>query len=67
MRVAAPEALIGITISEAHWEAAGFRAKFDSLAERIRGFELKPVRVYGEAATHKHADDIGYVALFHKA
>ncbi|MBU2981731.1 methyltransferase domain-containing protein [Lentibacter algarum] len=67
LRIAATGALIAISISEAHWEAAGFRSKFDSLVGKIHDFELVPVQIYGAEAKHEHADDRGNIALFYKA
>ncbi len=66
LRVAAQGGLIAISISATHWQAAGFRAKFDSLAKQIHDFTLVPVQIYGDGAKHEHAVDKGYVALFYK-
>jgi len=67
LRVAARGAQIAISVSKAHFEAAGFAAKFDALAGRITALELKSVRIYGDKAEGDHALDEGYVALFGKA
>ncbi|MCW1956575.1 MAG: class I SAM-dependent methyltransferase [Roseobacter sp.] len=66
LRVAAPGAQIAISVSKAHFEAAGFAAKFAELEGRIRDLELKTVRIYGDRAEGDHALDEGYVALFEK-
>ena len=66
LRVAATGAQIAISVSEAHWQAAGFAATFDRLAGQIGDLELKRVRIYGEKAEGAHKDDAGFVALFVK-
>lgn len=66
LRIAAPGARLAISINGEHWEAAGFRTKFDALAGQITGLELRPVRYYGDAATHAHKDDEGLIAVFAK-
>ncbi|WP_438991687.1 class I SAM-dependent DNA methyltransferase [Lentibacter sp.] len=66
LRVAARGAQIAISVSRAHWEAAGFAAKFEALAGQIAGLELKTVRIYGDKAEGDHANDVGYVAVFGK-
>lgn len=66
LRVAATGAQIAISVSEAHWQAAGFAATFDRLAGQIGDLELKRMRIYGEKAEGAHKDDAGFVALFVK-
>lgn len=66
LRVAAPGAQIAISVSKAHFEAAGFAAKLAELEGRICDLELKTVRIYGDRAEGDHALDEGYVALFEK-
>jgi predicted TPR repeat methyltransferase len=66
LRIASPGALFAITISDAHFQAAGFAAKFAALAGRIEGLELTQVRIYGDTAHGDHAADEGKIALFRK-
>ena len=66
LRVAARGAQIAISVSRAHWEAAGFAATFEALEGQIAGLELKTVRIYGDKAEGDHANDVGYVAVFGK-
>ena len=67
LRVAARGAQIAISVSKAHFSAAGFAAKFDALAGQITDLEMKTVRIYGDKAEGDHALDEGYVVLFGKA
>ena len=67
LRVAARGAQIAISVSKAHFAAAGFAAKFDALAGQITDLEMKTVRIYGDKAEGDHALDEGYVVLFGKA
>ena len=67
LRVAVHGAQIAISVSLAHWETAGFAAKFEALEGRITDLELKTVRIYGDKAEGDHALDQGYVAVFEKA
>ncbi|MCP3968987.1 MAG: class I SAM-dependent methyltransferase [Rhodobacteraceae bacterium] len=64
--LAAPGALFALSINRAHFEAAGFAAKFDGIADRITGLELPEMRYYGKNATGEHKNDTGYIALFRK-
>jgi len=67
LRVAARGAQIAISVSKAHFAAAGFAAKFDALAGQITDLEMKTVRIYGDKAEGDHTLDEGYVVLFGKA
>ncbi|MCV2894220.1 class I SAM-dependent DNA methyltransferase [Lentibacter sp. XHP0401] len=66
LRVAATGAQIAISVSKAHWNAAGFAAKFAELAGQIADLKLKTVRIYGDKTEGAHALDEGYVVLFRK-
>ena len=66
LRVAAPGALVALSINAEHWESARFADKFAALQNRIRDLELAEVRIYGEGATGVHARDTAKIALFRK-
>lgn len=66
LRVAASGAQFALSINSAHFEAAGFGAKFKDLAGQIAGLELLEVRFYGPNAEGAHKDDTGKIALFRK-
>lgn len=66
LRIAAPGALFVITISDAHFQAAGFAAKLQALTGQISNLSLPSVRIYSEAAQGEHADDTGKIAIFRK-
>ncbi|MDK3017737.1 class I SAM-dependent DNA methyltransferase [Pseudodonghicola flavimaris] len=66
--IARPGALFAIAINGAHYEAAGFSAKLDALAQGpIRNLWLPEVRIYGENGRGAHKDDTALIALFEKA
>ncbi len=66
--VARPGALFAISINAAHYQAAGFAAKLEALAEGpIRELRLPEVRIYGDEAAGPHRDDTALIALFEKA
>jgi len=66
LRLAAPGALLALSINGAHFEAAGFAARFRALTGRIRDLVLPEVRFYGNKATGSHKDDTGVIARFRK-
>lgn len=67
LRLAAPRAQFALSINAEHYQAQGFAAKFDALADQIIGLDLPEVRLYGANATGPHKDDTGLIALFRKA
>jgi predicted TPR repeat methyltransferase len=66
LRVVKPGGRIVLSVNGVHWQAAGFEAKFNALADRIASLSLEPVRYYGDRATGAHADDEGLIAIFTK-
>ena len=66
LRIAAPGAQFALSINGAHFEAAGFRAKFRDLKAQISPPQLPEVRFYGDAATGPHKNDTGRIAIFRK-
>ncbi|KMW59721.1 hypothetical protein AIOL_004704 [Candidatus Rhodobacter oscarellae] len=64
--LAAPGALFALSVNKQHFEALGFQAALDGLADRIAALELPEVRFYGPNATGAHKDDTGYIATFRK-
>ncbi|PTX56725.1 methyltransferase family protein [Litoreibacter ponti] len=61
---ALPGALCVLSVNAEHFAARGFAAKFDALAPRITGFEVRTVDIYGASADSNHAHDKGYIAVF---
>ena len=66
IRVTRPGGLIALSVNGEHWDAAGFAAKFESLAPRITDLRRAPVHFYGDKATGAHATDAGWIVLFRK-
>ena len=66
LRVARPGAVFVLSINAAHFEARGFAAKFDALAEQISGLEHRIVDIYGAGADEAHRDDKAHIAVFTK-
>jgi len=67
LRSAAPGALLVLSINALHYRAREFAGKFECLADRITGFELSEIPLYGPNAKGVHRHDRGYIALFRKA
>ena len=66
MRVALPGALFVLSVNAEHYKAKGFEDKFRSFDTRIRDFEIRQVRNYGDKADGTHRLDMGNVATFKK-
>lgn len=66
LRLAAPGALIVLSVNAAHFQAAGFAAKFQALAGRIGPLALPEVPIYGPAADPAHRADRANLATFRK-
>lgn len=66
LRVSRTGALFVLAINSAHYENRGFAEKFAALAERIDGFELREVQIYGAGADEAHRDDTASIAIFQK-
>lgn len=66
IRVVRPGGLIAVSINGEHWEAAGFRRKFEDLAGRISDLRREPVKYYGDKASGAHAADSGWIAIFRR-
>ncbi|MEL7114771.1 MAG: class I SAM-dependent methyltransferase [Pseudomonadota bacterium] len=62
--VAAPGALIVVSINQEHYQTAGFEAAFDALSDRIDALDLTEFRMYGPRAEGPHKDDMGLIASF---
>lgn len=66
LRVAAPGALFVLSVNAAHFEAAGFAAKFRALQGVIAGLRLPEVPIYGPGADEDHRGDRAKLATFRK-
>ena len=66
LRVSQPGAFFALSINAEHWHSKAFQVKFERLAAQISAFRLEEARVYGEAASGAHRNDICYLALFEK-
>jgi len=66
LRIAKPQALFEISISQAHFQAAGFEVKLGALGDRIADLSLPEVAIYGSGNTSTHKNDRALVALFRK-
>lgn len=67
LRVAAPGALLVLSVNAAHWGPAGFATAFDALAPAIRDLALPEAAIYGPAADPAHRGDRALLATFRKA
>ena len=67
LRIAAPGAVLVISVNAAHWQAEGFAAKFAGLAPFVSGLHLPEVPIYGPAADAAHRGDRAVLATFRKA
>lgn len=66
MRIAAPGALVAVTVHSAVYEAMGFARTFAALGDRIAGFRAAPFAIYGPGAAGDHAADLGWIVSFRK-
>lgn len=66
LRLAAPGALICLSINEQHFEARGFAAKLNSLGDRITDLSLPRVSIYGTKGSGEHKEDTALIAQFRK-
>ncbi|MDA7427746.1 methyltransferase domain-containing protein [Primorskyibacter aestuariivivens] len=67
LRIAAPGAVIALSINAKYWAERGFEEKFAALGASITDLQLPEVRIYGPANTSEHRDATGLVAVFRKA
>lgn len=67
LRVAAPGALLVLSVNAAHWGPAGFAATFAALGPAIRDLSLPEVPIYGPRADPAHRGDRALLATFRKA
>ena len=65
LRVAAPGAVLALGVNAAHFEAQGFAAAFDRLAEEgaLSPVEYVSIRIYGDRARHAERDHGALVAV----
>lgn len=66
LRLAAPGALLCLSINDHHFTAMGFAAKFKALAGQIDDLTLTSVPIFGDDGADAHKDDTGTIALFRK-
>lgn len=68
LRAARPGAVFALGVNAGVFAPMGFDKAFARLeaAGRISAPEFPSIRVYGEDATHDHADDLALVALFRR-
>ena len=66
LRVAAPGALLVLSVNAVHWGPAGFAATFAALGPAIRELSLPEVAIYGPGADPVHRGDRAVLAIFRK-
>jgi len=69
LAVAAPGALLALSVNAAVFDKLGFAAALDGLGNAIAGLDLREVPIYGKAARARdaaHADDRALVVRFRK-
>ena len=66
LRIARPGGRFVLGINAAHFAARGFADAFAGLDDRIDGFALREVDIYGPGATPEHRGDRAQVAVFRK-
>jgi predicted TPR repeat methyltransferase len=66
LRVAAPGALLVISVNARAYESDGFAAKMETLAPAIEGLAMAEEPIYGPGATGPHAGDMARVLSFRK-
>lgn len=66
LRVARSGATFVLSINAEHFEARGFVAKFEALADQIDGLEHRVINIYGPNADDSHKDDLAHIAVFQK-
>lgn len=64
LAMAAPGALLVLSVNRRHWHEAGFAAHLAALAGRIVGLTLPEVAIYGPGADSAHRDDVAVLATF---
>lgn len=67
LRVARPGALFVLGINAAHFEARGFGAKFQRIADDIRDLSFLREAIYADGSANDEADRMALVAVFRKA
>lgn len=66
LRIAAPGAILAVTVHAAFYEQAGFAEAFARLGARIGEFATRPFRIYGPRAEGPHRDDTGWIVSFRR-
>jgi hypothetical protein len=66
LRIAAPGALVCLSVHEGVWLALGFPAAFRALGPAVRDFAAEPVPIYSGAAG-AHAGDRAFIVRFRTA
>ena len=66
LRIAAPGALIILSINAGHWAAGGFAEAFVRLEGQIANLTLPEVRIYDDRADAAHRNDTCLLACFHR-
>ena len=61
IRLAAPGAIIALSIFRPHYEAAGFAQALAALSDRIEVLRLDPAKVYGPRADAAHQDHVAMI------
>lgn len=65
--VARPGALFVLSVNAEHFEARGFAAKFEALADKITDYDIRTVSIYGAKAEAAHTNAKGHLAVFRRA
>lgn len=66
LRIAAPGALVVLSISRAHYDNACFDARLPTLADRATQLRLQEVPIYGEHARGDHAADVALILVLRR-
>ena len=67
LRIAQPNALFAFSVNANHWRSQKFSEALTKLAQKIKKFRIKNVRIYGDKATGPNKDDMCHIVQFLKS
>lgn len=67
LRVAAPGALVCLSVNAAYYEAQGFAAKLEALEGSIQALTLQETPIYDQRRSDAHSNDKAMIVSFRKA
>ncbi len=63
LRVTKDGGTVVISVNTAYWHKNGFEAVINEISPHVRSIEIRPVPIYGAAATGAHARDEAFIVI----